>query len=207
MDSFKLSLANIRKSQVLITLGSMKSYFKNLFNQLESEDFSFSKPIKRGENFADEMCHCYLDLQDFILHLQEEWELSKTNEEDISTYVINRKDSAGIVVKTSDHTKLDKLHYLLDYMRDSLRQDDYIVHVNKHISQRKSGATEESWQYFLKPKPTFDELGKYEQRYGTVMIELKKDAKSHLQFKLQCNYYAGFNYGQPIPFEDLLANL
>jgi len=185
----------------------MKSYFKNLFNQLESEDFSFSNPIKRGEGFADNMCHSYPDLQDFIIHLQDEWESAKTNEDNISTYVIDRKDSAGIVIKTSDHTKLDKLHYLIDYMRDVLRQDDYIVHVNKHVSQRKSGATQESWQYFMKPKPTFDEFGKYTQRYGTVMIELKKDAKSHLQFKLQCNYYAALNYGTPTPFEDLLANL
>jgi hypothetical protein len=185
----------------------MKSYFKNLFSQLESEDFSYSNPIKRGEKFADEMCHSYPEIQNFIMHLQDEWEQAKINEEDISTYVIDRKDSAGMVIKTSDTDKLGQLHYLIDYIRDVLKQDDYIVHVNKHLCERKGGVTQESWKYFLKPKPTFDEYGKYTQRYGTVMIELKKDAKAHLQFKLQCNYYAGFNYREPISFQDLLANL
>jgi hypothetical protein len=87
-----------------------------------------------------------------------------------------------------------------------LQLDDYILHANKHTSQRKSGATQESWFYFLKPKPAFSD-GKQVQRYGNVIIELKKDPKNAVQFKLQCNYYSGFNYSEPLSFDEFLASL
>ena len=68
------------------------------------------------------------------------------------------------------------------------------------------GATQESWFYFLKPKPAFSD-GKQVQRYGNVIIELKKDPKNAVQFKLQCNYYSGFNYSEPLSFDEFLASL
>lgn len=185
----------------------MKSYFKNLFNQLESEDFSYSKPVKRSDGFPDEMCHAFNGIQSRIMYLQREWEASSSNEEDISTYAIDRKDAAGMVIKIADAKQEDYCHYLMDYIKGNLEQQDYIIQVNKHTAKRTSGATQESWHYFFKPKPSFDEYGKYQQRYGNVIVETKKDAKGALQFKLQCNYYTGFNYKEPIPFGKFLASL
>lgn len=192
---------------MLYHIGSMKSYFKNLFNQLESEDFSYSKHIKRADGFADAMCHAFNGIQSRILYLQREWESAKSSEEDISTYVIDRKDAAGIVIKTSEAKQEDYCHYLMEYVKGSMEQKGYIIQVNKHTAARNSGATQESWHYFFKPKPSFDAYGKYEQRYGNVIVETKKDAKGGIQFKIQCNYYTGFNYKSPISFEDLLADL
>ena len=185
----------------------MKSYFKNLYNQLESEDFSYSKRIKRADGFPDAMCHAFNGIQSRILYMQREWESAKSSDEDISTYAIDRKDAAGIVIKISEAKQEDYCHYLMDYIKGSMEQKDYIIQVNRHTIQRKSGATQESWHYFFKPKPSFDAYGKYEQRYGNVIVETKKDAKGGIQFKIQCNYYAGFNYNSPILFEDLLADL
>lgn len=185
----------------------MKSYFKKLFQQLESEDFHYSKPIKREEGFADDMCHSYNGIQNRIIYLQQEWESAKTLDEDISTYVINRKDAAGIVVKISEARQESYCHYLMDFVLGSVKDKGYILFVNKHTQERKSGATAEKWHYFLKPKPSFLENGKYDQKYGNVIVETVKDAKGALQFKIQCNYYAGFNYSEPIDFGQLLADL
>jgi hypothetical protein len=184
----------------------MPQFIKNLFSKLESEDFSYSKPIKRPASFADGMCHSFSEIQDMIMYLQNEWEASKTANEEISTYAINRKDSAGIVIKVGEQSSLDLHHYFIDYVKSQLQNDGYILNVNKHSSQRTSGACQESWFYFLKPKPSFDEK-KYVQRYGNVIIELKKDPKNAVQFKLQCNYYSGFNYQEPIDFQTFLASL
>ncbi|MFT4876840.1 MAG: hypothetical protein ACI8S2_001578 [Bacteroidia bacterium] len=38
-------------------------------------------------------------------------------------------------------------------------------------------------------------------------MELKKDPKNAVQFKLQCNYYSGFNYSEPLSFDEFLASL
>ena len=184
----------------------MSSFFKNLFAKLESEDFSYSKAIKRPENFADEMCHNFPAINDLILYLQTEWETAKTANESISTYAINQRDTNGIVIKVGEQKNLDIHHFLIDYVKTQLQLDDYILHANKHTCQRKSGATQESWFYFLKPKPAFSD-GKQVQRYGNVIIELKKDLKNAVQFKLQCNYYSGFNYSEPLSFDEFLASL
>lgn len=184
----------------------MPSYFKNLFAKLEKEDFSYTKVIKRPEGFADEMCHNFPAINDLILYLQTEWEAAKTANESISTYAISQPETSGIVIKVGEQRNLDIHHFLIDYIKTQLQLDDYIVHANKHICTRKSGATQESWFYFLKPKPSFNE-GKYVQRYGNVIIELKKDPKNAVQFKLQCNYYAGFNYEAPLSFEAFLESL
>ena len=189
-----------------MTLGFMPSYFKKLFAQLQEENFSYAQEIKRKEGFADEMCHNYPKINDLLIYLQTEWEAAKTSNENISSYVINRQDAAGIIIKVGQQPNLDIHHYFIDYIKSQLQIDDYILHANKHTAQRVSGATQESWFYFLKAKPTFVE-GKYAQRYGNVIIELKKDAKNAVQFKLQCNYYTGFNYQEPIAFEEFLANL
>jgi hypothetical protein len=184
----------------------MPSYFKKLVAQLQEEDFSYVKEIKRPAGFADEMCHNYPKINDLLMYLQTEWEAAKTNDEDLSTYAINRKDTAGIIIKVGQQPCLDLHHYFIDYIKSQLQIDDYILHANKHTAKRISGCTEESWFYFLKAKPTFNE-GKFVQRYGNVIVELKKDAKNAIQFKLQCNYYAGFNYAEPIAFDEFLASL
>ncbi|MBT6235015.1 MAG: hypothetical protein HOI49_02840 [Bacteroidetes bacterium] len=185
----------------------MKSYFKNLFNQLESEDFSYTKPIKRGDSFPDDMCHSFHGIQNRILYLQQEWEAAKSMDDDISTYVIERKDAAGIVIKITDGKQEKYCHYLMDYIKGVLLQHDYHLHVNRHVAERTSGSSQESWHYFLKPKPNFDETNKQVQMFGNVIIETKKDAKGGLQFKLQCNYYSGFNYVDPLSFGEFLASL
>ncbi|PCJ65611.1 MAG: hypothetical protein COA58_09400 [Bacteroidetes bacterium] len=180
--------------------------FKKLFANLEKEDFSYSKTIARPKCFADDMCHNFHKIQDLIMYLQSEWEAAKSMDENISTYAIDRKDSAGIVIKVGEQSNLDLHHYLIDYIKSQLENDNYIVQANKHTSQRVSGACEESWFYFLKPKPSFEDK-KHAQRYGNVIIELKKDCKNAVQFKLQCNYYSGFNYQNPIDFGNLLSVL
>lgn len=181
----------------------MPQFIRNLFAKIESEDFSYTNPIKRPECFADNMCHNFPEIQNLLLYLQSEWEAAKTCDESISTYMLNRKDTAGIVIKLEEQSSIDHQHYLIDYLKSQLQANDYIVHANKHISKRVSGNTEESWFYFLKPKPTFVD-GKYNQRYGNVTLELKKDYRNRVQFKFQCNYYAGFNYSEPIDFQELL---
>ena len=184
----------------------MPHFIKKLFAKLESEDFTYTNPIKRHESFADEMCHNFPQIQDMIMYLQDEWKASHTADEEISTYAIDRKDAAGIVIKVGEQKSLDTHHYLIDYIKSQLQNDGYIVQVNKHTEQRLSGACQESWYYFLKPKPNFED-GKHVQRYGNVIVELKKDFKNAVQFKLQCNYYSGFNYQEPIEFGEFLASL
>ncbi len=185
----------------------MRSFFKNLFYQLELEDFSESKPVHRSADFLDEMCHAFNGIQTRLIYLQSEWEAAKSLDEDISTYAIEREDTAGLVIKISDASQENYCHYLMDYVKGSLQQQGYLLQVNKHTAKRISGATNDCWHYFLKPKPSFDDDGKYQQRFGNVIVETIKDAKGALQFKLQCNYYAGFNYSKPIPFGEFLAHL
>jgi hypothetical protein len=184
----------------------MPFYLKKLFAKLQEEDFCYSTEIKRADGFLDEMCHHYPAIHHIILHLQTEWEASKTAQEEISTYVINRPDTAGIVIKIGEPSQDKILHYVIDYIKCQLQNDGYLVQVNKHTAQRENASMHETWNYFLKPKPTFSE-DKQVQRYGNVVIELKKDAKNALQFKLQCNYYSGFQYEPPVAFCEFLARL
>lgn len=181
----------------------MPHFIKKLFSRIEKEDFHYSELIKRPKCFADEMCHNFPEIQNLILYLQNEWEAAKQNEESISTYVIDRKDAAGIIIKVGAQDSIDMHHYLLDYLKCQIQDLGYILNSNKHKLDRVSGNTEETWFYFLKPKPTFTE-GKLDQQYGNITLELKKDYKNAIQFKFQATYYSGFNYQEPKTFDTLL---
>ena len=185
----------------------MPSYYKKILARLEKEDFSYSNPVTRQSGFKDGMCDNFPKIQDLILYLQSEWEQAKTGLEDISTYVINRGDAAGIVIKVGEQKNLNLQHFLLDYiMEQILSHDRYQLSVNKHCTSRTCGCYEEYWHYFLKPKPQ-SEAGKRVQLYGNVIVELRKDTTHGVQFKLQCNYFSGFNYQSPNSFEQLLSIL
>jgi hypothetical protein len=204
---FQTNRANIRNSITLYNTVVVKSFLKKLFNKIENEDFSYSKPIKRSEHFVQTMQENEGNLQDLLSYIKSEWSKSIHLKEDISTYAINRKDVAGIVLKFQGCTEIKMHHFLLEHIKQELQNQGYIVNVNKHLSQRVSGKCEELWSYFLKPRPSFNDDGKYDQRYGTVMIELKKDDTDSYHFRLQCGYYSGFNYVEPTAFEELLDSL
>lgn len=182
----------------------MKYFLKKLFNKIENEDFSYSEPIKRSEHFMHAMQEHKDSLGELMHYIKSEWYKSISLEENISTYALNRKDVAGIVIKFQGCTEINLHHYLLEYIKQELQNQGYILNVNKHLSVRSSGKCEELWSYFLKPRPSFNDDGKYDQRYGTVMIELKKDDTDSYHFRLQCGYYSGFNYVEPLAFEELL---
>ncbi|MDB9881849.1 hypothetical protein OAD66_01805 [Bacteroidia bacterium] len=184
----------------------MPSYVKKILTRLEKEDFSYSKPVSRQSCFKDGMCDNFPKIQDLILYLQSEWEQAKSGAEYISTYIIDRGDAAGIVIKVGEQKNLDLQHYLLDYIKDQILSHGYQLSVNKHCTARTCGCCEEYWHYFLKPKPQSED-GKRVQLYGNVIVELRKDTKLGVQFKLQCNYFSGFNYQVPNNFAELLQIL
>lgn len=181
----------------------MKSFFKKLFQKIEDEDFKYSKKISRSDNFYYQMRENVEGLKYLVSYLKDEWSKSTYMEEDLSTYAINRKDLAGVVFKVQNKGYLKHYHFLLEHIKETLKSYDYHVHVNKHVCLRKDGKYEELYCYFLKPKPSFTEDNKYQQRFGTIAIELKEEEKS-FHFKLQCGYYSGFNYTKPESFEELL---
>jgi hypothetical protein len=185
----------------------VKSFLKRVFNKIENEDFSYSEPIKRSKHFEQAMQENAASLRDLLSYLKSEWTRSISLQEDISTYAINRKDVAGIVMKFQGCSEINLHHFLMEHIRQTMIQQGYILNVNKHISQRKDGKCEELWSYFLKPRPSFSNDGKYDQKYGTVIIELKKDDTDSYHFRLQCGYYSGFNYVEPLAFEELLEVL
>ena len=201
---FQIELANIRKSITLYNTAAVKSFLKKLFNKVENEDFSYSEPIKRSQHFVHAMHENKHHMADLLHYIKTEWHNAQCLNERISTYAINRKDVAGIVLKFQGCSEIKLHHFLVEHIKNQLIEQGYITNVNKHISQRKDGKCEELWSYFLKPRPSFNDEGKYDQRYGTVMIELKKDDTDSYHFRLQCGYYSGFNYVEPIAFEELL---
>lgn len=183
------------------------SIFKKLFNKIEQEDFRYSSNVKRSAAFKEGMKSSEEGIRFLVNHLRYEWQKGKLMEEDISTYVLDREDVAGIVFKIKSVQYKKHYHFLVEHIKDQLLKIEYHLHVNKHLTQRVDGKYTELFSYFLKPKPSFSSENKYNQRYGTISIELKEEDNNSFHFKLQCGYYAGFNYEEPIGFTRFLEIL
>jgi glutamate racemase len=178
-------------------------FLRKIFSPKIVEHFEVVRPLKRPVEFQEEIQVRIDDVKSLVKYLHNEWERGKVGEDHVSTYVIDRKDVAGIVTKVIGCNCMDHYELLQEYIKNRLEKIGYITYVNRHICEKENGTCRERFVYFLKPKPSFAE-GKYDQKFGNILMELKQDLKDSFHFKLQANYYQGFNYSEPISFDALL---
>lgn len=99
----------------------------------------------------------------------------------------------------------DWFRFLADLMVSNLKNHSYIIQ-RKAVEWSEGNETQVCWEkYYLKPKPISSP--KHRQQFGNIHIEFKLIDNLPSLFKIQANYYSGFNYKEPLPFDDLINTL
>lgn len=192
---------------VFITQLMLKA-LKKIFSPKVMEQFTEVKPIIRSDIFLHQLKSRKSDIVSTIGYLNSEWNRGKTSEEHISTYIIDRKDSAGIVTKVQGCNCIDHYQLVQEYVKNTMISEmSYMLHVNRHIYESENGTARQRWIYFLKPRPSFDSNGKYNQKFGNIMMEVKMDLEDSFHFKFQITYYTGHNYTTPLSLDSLFEHL
>ncbi len=95
---------------------------------------------------------------------------------------------------------------LIDHMLQNLKEEAYMVtrHVAEYSEVKQNPVCWE--KSYAKIKPSFVDH-KQQQGFGNVQVELKMLDERPKLFKLQTNYYSGFNYEDPKDYSALLDTL
>lgn len=122
--------------------------------------------------------------------------------------VMDNPASAGIHLDTSGLDPEWNWEFLMEHIKDVLLGEDYLVRKGEKTVNTESKRIKEKQEYYLKPKPNFettDGIIRHRQAFGNIFLNLERVDDTPTLFKIQANYYAGFNYENPIPFEDLFV--
>ena len=118
----------------------------------------------------------------------------------------NSEQSNGFYLSNIEDFDPDWFRFLADHMVNRLKSEDYVLkkrfqefseHDNNQVCWEKT---------YLKPAIKFHNE-KHCQGFGNIQLELKFINDEIKLFKLQANYYSGFNYYAPKAYSDLLAAL
>ena len=190
-------------------------YLKNLFNK--GEESSPSNPlihevIERSEKEkADfEVWKTTLvrrRLQDW---LADQYAIYKVLPADIDEAIdfLNTPSSKGFVIYfyKTQYSKRDVQH-LFDYLKDLIKAIDYRIQVSDRRTYTKAQSVETVERHYLKPKPGNLEVGKLNQRYGNISIELTLRDEKPYHLKLRATIYQDRAFKEGEDFKDLMQVL
>lgn len=190
-------------------------FFKNFFQ--EAEQSSASQPIFRGqlerspeENIAFETWEGDLVNRRIIGFLAEGYATyqSSPSHVDRALTFLNTPSSKGFAIHFSqtDYSLQDAKH-LLDLLKQKVQALNYR---SQHSDSRTW--SEKDWvqtveRYYLKPRQTWAEGQKIDQRFGNITIELtlRNDPPHLLTFR--ATSYADRLYAEPADFHELMQAL
>lgn len=97
--------------------------------------------------------------------------------------------------------------FVMELLQQKLREEEfYVLQRTLREEKLKDGKVFEIQSYYLKPRPQLSEIaGKHEQRFGNILLEYTEINRKFEQFSIKANYYSGFQYNVPLPFEELFA--
>jgi len=131
---------------------------------------------------------------------------------DIQVHVLNSAGSNGLAIDYDASFGETDFSYLFDLLNDKVKNLGYRHQTSHRVVYLKKNYTKTLEKHYLKPPISYEtdtetDIVKYNQQYGNVLIEyiLKNDKPARI--RLLVNYYSGFHYTEPLPFEELILQI
>jgi hypothetical protein len=187
-------------------------YFKNLFKKAEASSPAqpyIHEVITRTEpEKADyEYWKNTLVRRRLTDWLHDQYAIFRVLPQDIdeSMDFLDTPSSKGFVIHfhQTRYSRRDATH-LLDYLRERVLALGYRTQISDSRTFTRPNWVETIERHYLKPKPDFQNTGKFNQQYGNVTIEmiLRNDQPHYLKF--QATSYQDHLYKDAHDFEELM---
>lgn len=200
------------KTAYLLIMADIWDYFKNLFKK--SEESSPSQPylhevIERSEaEKADyEFWKNTLVRRRLTDWLSDQYAIFRVLPQDVDEAMdfLDTPSSKGFVIHfyKTNYSRRD-VTFLMDYLKEQVLALDYKSQVSDTRTFNRPNWVETIERHYLKPRPDFEQKGKFNQKFGNVTIEmqLRNDQPYHLKF--QATTYNDHLFKDAHDFEDLM---
>lgn len=196
-------------------MANLWDQFKRLFQQAETS--SPSQPavhelIQRteAEQTDYERWKSSLIKRRLIDWLADQYAIFRVLPDDIDAAIdfLNTPSSKGFVVHFHEtNYNRQEITHLFDYLKEMVLQLNYRTQVSDTRTYSRANWVETTERHYLKPRSSFVEGQKLNQRYGNIMIELeiRDDLVRNLRFR--ATTYKDRQFEEADPFEDLMNGL
>lgn len=140
--------------------------------------------------------------------LRQAYQKEITGEKSSAFTRIDGPTAAGLQWRKPAHLADDAFDFLAEYTKDLLLSLGYVQHqADRRIFNREK-LVEEVHRYYLKARIGVDELsGTMNQRWGNILIEVKREDGQVAHLKIQLNRYNDRSYTEAQSFDSLMALL
>jgi len=179
---------------------------KSLFPSSRNEEVVEWKEQYQLEDLSKELEIKAPDLIAFTKDLinQESWFIKE-----FSLVALNTPQSQGVVLKSDRLTDYEFFKLFVHFIKQQLKDihNIYSVSIKELRHSESVDQKNETIFIYLKPKMEMIDEHKMNQRFGQLSLSLMKQNDHRFSFKIQVNYYAGFQYSEPMKIKDLFEFL
>jgi len=191
------------------------NYLKGLFQSAEESSPSqpaIHKLIERSETEQKdyEQWKNTLVRRRLMDWLNDQYAIYRVAPDDIDEALdfLDTPSSKGFVIHffKTRYSQRDIVH-LFDFLKEQVLKLNYKTQVSDLRTYNRSNWVETVQRHYLKPRPNFQQEGKFEQIYGNVMIEflLKDDEPYNLKFR--ATSYKDHLFHDAEEFKDLMQHI
>lgn len=126
-----------------------------------------------------------------------------------SLVALNTPQSQGLVLKSDKFTDYSFFKLFIHFMKQQLKSIHklYFVSIKELRFSESIDKKNETIFIYLKPRMEMIDEYKMNQRFGQLSLSLIKQNDNRYSFKIQVNYYAGFQYSEPTKIKNLFEFL
>ncbi len=193
-------------------MSNIWDYFKRLFS--EAEESSPSNPlIHKMIERSEEQKEDYLQWKDTLVRrrlvdwLHDQYAIFGVQPDNIDEAVdfLDTPSSKGFVIyfyKT--RYSLRDITHLFDYLREQVLQLGYRTQISDSRTYNRAKWVEKVDRHYLKPRPSFQQEGKFDQKYGNVMIEIVYRNDQPFDLKFRATSYKDHQFKDAEEFRHLM---
>ncbi len=187
-------------------------YLKNLFKK--AEESSPAQPlihevIERSEAERQDYLHwretlVRRRLQDWLNNQYSIFRVTPDNIDEALDF-LDTPSSKGFVIyffKTR-YSERDIMHFF-DFLKEQVLTLDYRTQVSDRRTYNRPQWVETVQRHYLKPKPDFMREGKFEQKYGNIMIEMESRDEQVHNLRFRATSYRDHLFKDAHDFKDLM---
>lgn len=140
--------------------------------------------------------------------LRQAYQKEITGEKSSAFTRIDGPTAAGLQWRKPTHLADTEFDFLAEYTKDLLLSLGYVQHqADRRIFNRENGV-EEVHRYYLKARISSDSMtGTMDQRWGNILIEVKREDGRVVYLKIQLNRYNDRSYTEALSFDSLMELL
>lgn len=186
------------------------AWIDNIFSRFFPQNGTEPETVKWKEQYPlpDRGAELQLRQKDLKAFAKNASELEKWFIDEYQAKSLDTPQSQGLYLKTKYNTDFNffELFVLFAIQKLKIENNLYFNPIREIEFEQGLESKKETVFIYLKPKIEMLNEHQMHQRFGQISLHLAKEKDSY-SLKIQCNYYAGFQYSDPQNFKQLLAFL